>query len=280
MRGLVAVLGAIFFIIAGGLAQPQPKNFNDWAPDWAPDGTKIVFVSDRDGNSEIYVLTLAPVTDLKRLTEHRASDLGPRFSPDGTKIVFYSSRDGNYEIYLMDADGSTVTRLTHTIAIDWDPNWTPDGKIIFESFRDGWPDLYLIDPLTGALERLTQDPWREAFPAWSPKNEKIVFASYREGSWNLYAMRPNGLVRQKLTDGNGIYRHPSWSRDGRFIVLEAVHGDESDIARLDADGQNFTWLTRDISRDSYPSLAPHGKRIVYTSERAGYQRLVIRDVSP
>ncbi|MFN4217919.1 MAG: TolB family protein, partial [Candidatus Bipolaricaulia bacterium] len=75
-------------------------------------------------------------------------------------------------------------------------------------------------------------------------------------------------------------RFPTWSRDGRFIAFEAVRGDESDIARLDADGQNFVWLTRDIYRDSYPSFSPDGKRIVYTSVRNGHQRLVIRDVLP
>jgi TolB protein len=130
------------------------------------------------------------------------------------------------------------------------------------------------------MERLTQDDYREAFPAWSPKNDKIVFASYREGSWDLYAMRPNGLVRQKLTNGEGIFWHPAWSRDGQFIAFEAVRGDESDIARITPDGQNFLWLTRDGYADSHPSWSPDGKRIVYASLRNGYQRLVIRDVLP
>jgi Tol biopolymer transport system component len=83
VRGFFAVLSGIIFVIVGGFA--QPKGFNDFAPDWSPDGTKIVFVSDRDGNSEIYLLTLAPVTDLVRLTHNRASDLGPRFSPMAQK---------------------------------------------------------------------------------------------------------------------------------------------------------------------------------------------------
>lgn len=76
-KHLLALLAFAWLI---SLAQPQPKGFNDFAPDWSPDGTKIVFVSDRDGNSEIYLLTIAPTTDLKRLTAHPGSDLRPRFS--------------------------------------------------------------------------------------------------------------------------------------------------------------------------------------------------------
>ena len=57
-----------------------------WA-DWSPDGTKIVFQSDRDGNSEIYVMN-ADGTDLTRITNNAATDQFPAWSPDGSKITF------------------------------------------------------------------------------------------------------------------------------------------------------------------------------------------------
>ncbi|MHC4335208.1 MAG: TolB family protein [Planctomycetota bacterium] len=66
---------------------------------------KIAFVSERDGNSEIYVMN-ADGSAQKNLTNNPASDEAPNWSPDGKMIAFASFRDGNYEIYVMNADGS------------------------------------------------------------------------------------------------------------------------------------------------------------------------------
>ena len=69
-------------------------------PKWSADGRKIAFTSDRDGNSEIYVMN-ADGSNVERLTHHDAYDFGPAWSPDGTKIAFSSWRDGNFEIYVV-----------------------------------------------------------------------------------------------------------------------------------------------------------------------------------
>ena len=76
---------------------------------------KIAFVSQRDGNDEIYTMN-ADGSNVQRLTSDPIgspnSDLSPTWSPDGTRIAFVSNRDGNYEIYVMNADGSNQQRLT------------------------------------------------------------------------------------------------------------------------------------------------------------------------
>ena len=72
---------------------------------------KIAFVSERDGNDEIYVMN-ADGTLQTRLTSDPGSDDLPAWSPDGARITFASGRDGNIEIYVMNADGSNQTRLT------------------------------------------------------------------------------------------------------------------------------------------------------------------------
>jgi len=65
----------------------------DFGPSWSPDGSKIAFWSDRDGNSEIYVMN-ADGSEQTRLTDNSASDQEPAWSPDGRRIAFVSSRDG------------------------------------------------------------------------------------------------------------------------------------------------------------------------------------------
>src|SRR5262245_3844447 len=68
---------------------------------------RIVFVSARDGNSEIYTVGVDG-TGLTRLTTNAAVDEFPTWSPDGLHIAFQSNRTGTFEIYVMNADGSNV----------------------------------------------------------------------------------------------------------------------------------------------------------------------------
>ncbi|MCK4392154.1 PD40 domain-containing protein [Candidatus Bipolaricaulota bacterium] len=147
----------------------------DFVPSWSSDGTKIAFVSYRDGDYEIYVMN-ADGTKQRNLTNHRASDYepnrnwGPMWSPDGTKIAFVSNRDGNWEIYVMNADGSDVRRITDHPASDGDPYWSPDGKLIaFVSERYGLEKILIVNVETARYWCLSNIYLgREGSPTWSP----------------------------------------------------------------------------------------------------------------
>jgi len=90
---------------------PKPKGAAYSAPTWSPDGRKIAFASERDGNSEIYLMN-ADGSGQQSLTRNLAYDGDPGWSPDGQKITFVSNRDGRFEIYVMNADGSGQRSLT------------------------------------------------------------------------------------------------------------------------------------------------------------------------
>jgi Tol biopolymer transport system component len=97
---------------------------NGSVPSWSPDGRKIVFVSDRDGNYEIYVMN-ADGSGQRNLTGATTHESAPAWSPDGRKIAFTTKRDGNFEVYVMNADGTGQQNLTRNPAADRFPAWSP-----------------------------------------------------------------------------------------------------------------------------------------------------------
>lgn len=107
-------------------------------PQWSPDNTRLAFVSNRDGNEEIYT-TKADGTGQTRLTSDPTVDEHPTWSSDGLFIMWDTNRDGHYQIYKMNIDGSAQTRITNTLVDDRYVYWCPSctDRIAFASNRDG-----------------------------------------------------------------------------------------------------------------------------------------------
>jgi uncharacterized repeat protein (TIGR01451 family) len=183
---------------------------SDTSPAWSPDGRKIAFVSNRDGNREIYVMN-ADGSGQTRLTNDPAQDDMPAWSPDGKSIAFSSNRDGHYQLYLMRPDGSGQTRLTDNTADDLFPDWSPDGqRIAFDSNRDGNRNIYVMNVDGSGQTRLTDNTADDGDPSWSPDGQQIVFASQRSGNWELYMMDADGSHLTRLTFSWDTNWAPDW----------------------------------------------------------------------
>jgi len=96
----------------------------DTSPAWSPDGTRLAFVSDRDGNLEIYTMS-SNGSGRDNLTRHPAADFDPTWAPDGQKIAFASMRDGLTDIYTIRLDNREVQNLTDFTSADVQPAWGP-----------------------------------------------------------------------------------------------------------------------------------------------------------
>lgn len=138
-------------------------------PSWSPDGTKIAFATQRDGNTEIYVMDAADGSNLVNLTNHAGFDLSPVWSPDGSEIAWYSTRAGNGDVWVMDANGANPTNLTNNPANDRTGTWSPDGLLMtIDSDRDGNSEIYSMNADGTGVTRLTFDAAEDNSPAWRP----------------------------------------------------------------------------------------------------------------
>jgi WD40 repeat protein len=235
-----------------------------------PFNGKVAFVSDRDGNSEIY--TMKPDgTSALRLTNNVFIDTHPSWSPDGKKIAFASDRDGNFEIYVMAANGTNQTRLTNNAFTDSQPTWSPDGQtIVFQSTRTGNFDIFRMDADGTDVIQLTNDPGFDLDPAFSRKGDKIVFVSSRDGNFEVYSMDQNGVVETRLTNNTVFEARPDFSPNGTRIVFERMVPEDTGLSKqvavMNSDGTNDTVLTS-AGANGNPAFSADGRRIVFDSSR-------------
>jgi len=195
----------------------------DGHPDWSPDGSKIVFVSWRDGNDEIYIMN-ADGSNPRRLTDNPASDNDPDWSPDGRWIVFKSNRayasgppqettglDSSFEIFLMDTTGSHLTRLTFDGYSDHDPDWSPDGSTIaFLRYREGkGPDVWFMNP-DGSAQRNFTKSGNSWYTSWSPDGNWLTFCSTRSDNTDIWLTSLDGEGPFQLTFSFFTDEYPAW----------------------------------------------------------------------
>jgi TolB protein len=240
------------------------------SPDWSPDGSRIAFVSGRDGNAEIYTI-LRNGLGLQRLTNNPARDNDPAWSPDGKRIAFVSDRDGPPDLYLMSADGSGVTRLTNTTAREFFPAWSPDGRMLtFDSNLDGTWQIQRINADGSGQIQLTSGS-ENGWTSWSPDGSLIAFASKRSGANQIYLMNTKGGNVTRLTNTDCSCTFPDWSPDGKYLVYNNKCSGNQDLFVMNADGSNPRRLTSDSADEYYARWSP------VSNEPAGGLETVISD---
>jgi len=108
--------------------------------------------------------------------------------PIVARFVFVSERTGNPDIWLLDEEGRE-TQLTHHVAADQAPVWSPDGtRIAFESVRDGNSEIYVMDADGSNQVNLTRHAGHDHAPAWSGDGTLIAFESLRDGPRQVHVM--------------------------------------------------------------------------------------------
>ncbi|HJU54672.1 MAG TPA: hypothetical protein VJ715_08880 [Pyrinomonadaceae bacterium] len=168
----------------------------DGSPSWSPDGTKIAFQSDRDGNFEIYLMNADGSGQTRLTNSNTAHDFSPAFSPDGTKIVV----DNGNQVFVMNADGTGQTQLTSS-GVSSSAAFSPDGKkITFESPRDGAGyEIYAMNADGSNQTRLSDSPGDNLDPAWQPVPKIDTVGVFRPSTGQFLLRNSNSAGPANIT---------------------------------------------------------------------------------
>ena len=269
-------------------------------PEWAPDGSQIVFTSERTGHWELYAIR-ADGSQQRRLTQTVKGDsINPAWSPMitggpcappsadapmppgpaqspakpgdcfGQTLSYVSNKDGNWEVYTIWADGTHEQRLTHDPAMDgfcWN-EWSPDGRsILFDSNRDGTYQVYRMDRDGTHPRNIAPVRAPVEGPAWSPDGRRVVYTSRQDGNWEIYRTNADGADPRRLTVNRAKDFNPLWSPDGKTIAFISDRDGPNEIYIMNGDGSNPRRLTSgmaDKGRDRH-RWSPDGSKIAYVA---------------
>ena len=244
---------------------------------------KIAFVSDQDGDPEIYIMDVDGLNQVP-LTSNGAVDENPRFSPDKKWIAYVSEESGDREIHMLQVgkEERAYERLTHSEGADDMQRWSPDGaRIAFVSSRGGERELYLINSDGTGLAQITSSSSNPQLSGWSPDGQWLAFIVPEDDEEpGIITLTPDGVNLIRLTTTRDF--EAQWSPNGKKIAFTSAPetsstGDQGmstgdgdlEIFVMDADGFNRIRLTNNDATDSQISWSPDGKKLVFVSDRDG-----------
>jgi Tol biopolymer transport system component len=247
-----------------------------------PRPARIVFMSDRSGNWELYIMD-SDGGNLLNLTNHPASDGVPIQVPGQDRLAFASNRDGvGLDLFVMDLEGGNATNITHTPESNEVPiAWSPDGEhLAFATDQSGAAEIFLVQATGEGLLNLTQRDLAQAFDDWSPEPGRFMLSAGSGPGVAPLITDLNGATHQPLTDGSYPAGGGRWSPDGQQVAFMAIGpgGDSINIFLVDAAGGEPVNLTQSPANDRFPRWSPDGTHIAFVSDRDGNSEIYVMDI--
>ena len=284
--------------IARGVILKKKGNELNVSPELSPDGSKLIFFSERDLFSiDLYVADAKTGKILRKITDTATN---PHFESlqflssagawdrAGKRFVFPGISKGQPVLTIVDVDRGHKEREIRLKGLDevLNPAWSPDGRsVAFSALTGGFNDLFLYDLESSNLRRLTTDAFAELDPAWSPDGKQLAFSTDRfttsldtlvAGRLRLAVMDvESGNVKEVggFADGKNI--SPQWTADGRGLYFLSDHQGITNIYRTQIGG-NTTQVTNLVTGVSgitalSPALSVAEGRLLFSAyEDDGY----------
>ena len=271
-------------VYGGHMTHLTKNKWLDFSPAASPDGSKLAFVSDRDGNREIYILDLKWMdgytqwegVNLTNISKTSGHDWTPQFSPSNDKIVYttYFPDSDNYDVFIMNIDGSGKKNITNSPGYEKNPQFSPEGSfILYQSWEKGKMEIFFSNLLDENNINLTRNTSSydiiSAGNAISPDGQKVVFTSDRDKNKNIYIMNTDGTGQKQLTSHPSNDYEPVFSPDGLSIVFTSERDGNKQVYIMNQEGKNMANLSKNSADDWAPKYYSDNRKIVFQSHRDG-----------
>jgi len=225
-------------------------------PAWFPDGTRVAYVTYRQGRPEIVAQNVT-TGQVRSLAFFPGLNASPAISPDGRLMLLVLSRDGNPEVYRMAVDGSELKRLTFTPAVETSPVWSPDGaQIALVSDQGGGPQIHLLGANGGRMRRVSFMGNYATSPDWSPRGDRIIFTAQIEGTFQLVLLDPATGDQQQLTFDAEHKENPAFAPNGRHVVYSQGRGSAYRLVIIDTLTGERSRVSREKGSFTSPAWSP------------------------
>lgn len=249
----------------------------------------ISFISERDGDREVYVIR-PDGKDERRLTRGPSADYNGPPTPDGKLLLVTSATGGEQHpeepaeqwFSLVPLSGGEAKPLGPRRGAMLNPSWSPDGRFLYFESTSDFHDLFRLRRSDGTLTQLTKNPEGNFAPALSPSGEQLAFVSSRDRVAELYVMPASGGSARRLTTTARDEWQPRWSPDGRWLVCGSDRESADRLYVLPvADVPHAKSLAGDDARrlssaphdvklvEEQAAWSPIGRRIAYVARRLG-----------
>jgi serine/threonine-protein kinase len=220
----------------------------DMYPQVSPDGRRIVFVSNRDGDFEVFVIDING-DNLRQVTSNAVVDRIPSWSPDGRWIIFSSDTRGNgsHDLYQVRPDGSELTLIYSDGKRNSHPRWSADDRYII--FTGGLPEdettweIMRLDRRSGEVIALTNNNHRDSSPTFTPDGRAILYTTRGDGGAAIAQMSLDGEDSRIVYDGAGEEWGASYSADMRYILFTSNPTGADELYLYDLDLDDVQQLT-------------------------------------
>jgi TolB protein len=225
------------------------------SPRWAPDGTRIAYVSLEQKKPVVYVQNLATGARTA-IAAFRGSNSAPAWSPDGRQIAVTLSRDGGSQLFLMNADGTGIRRVMTSPGADTEAWFMPDGRsLLFTSDRGGTPQIYRVGVDGGGVERVTFDGSYNVSPRALPDGKGMVYVR-RDGNRYQIAIMDFATRQTQVLTAGPLDESPSVAPNGKLVLYANETGGRGILNAVSADGRVKQRIVAPVADVREPAWGP------------------------